>query len=93
MLPGAGHIRELEVDHPHAELLGHREHVCGVRVALAGELLDRQGLSAADEVMDCGLLWCHGHGWVDSSLQGLGRLGPHKSDGFLPQREGWISAT
>src|SRR5438477_561493 len=39
VLPGARHVRELEVDHAHAQLLGHLEHVARTGVGLACELL------------------------------------------------------
>ena len=48
VLPCAGHVGELQVDHAHPELVGHREHVRCLRVGLVGESLDRQRLIAAD---------------------------------------------
>ena len=67
VLPGARDVRELQIDHAHAQLLGHLEHVRGTGVGLVCELLDRQRLIAGDEVVDRGLLGCGGHGLVDSS--------------------------
>src|SRR5439155_14626634 len=42
VLPCAGQVDELEVDHPHVVLLGEGEHVAGGRRPPAGELLDGQ---------------------------------------------------
>ena len=90
VLPCARHVGELDVDHLHPELLGHREHVGGARVALTGELLDRQRLIAGDEFLDCNLLGCRWHGRVDSSLARW--AGDSRASGRLSQPGNRIGA-